>query len=387
MWTPSIFSGLYLQGEGQVGLFHPFHQLLYRFLSLGTAFNLELIANYLFAFAGMIWFLRRLQFSHAAALFGAMLFAFSGFNLLHHHHINMVAIVAHLPWLLASADVLIVDERKRARTLALAAVAVILGSEFLLGFPQGVWWNAMTLAAFGVFRAGDTGRWRQLLPCMAAVALGVLLGGIQLLPSADAAVHSTRTGLSREFALNFSLHPFNLFQVWSPYFFARGAYSTGERMWFHEFGIYSGAILPVALIWVWIRRHALGERRALIAAVTVFARAEPDPRAGALRRNRGVAHASARVAVAPRAGSIHRSRAVFARDPGRRHDRRPAGDRGSTERRAQGTDGRPVDSGCARHRHDARAEHATPALRHAHIRERAGRTAGRRDCRGRDAAG
>ena len=38
--------GLYLHGEGQVGLFHPFHQLLYRFFPLGTAFNLELIANY-----------------------------------------------------------------------------------------------------------------------------------------------------------------------------------------------------------------------------------------------------------------------------------------------------------------------------------------------------
>jgi hypothetical protein len=271
LWTPSIFSGLYLQGEGQVGLFHPFHQLLYRFLWLETAFNLELIASYVAAFAGMFWFLRRLQFSHAAALFGAMLFAFSGFNLLHHHHLNMVAIVAHLPWLLASADVLIVDERKRARTLACAAVAVILGSELLLGFPQGVWWNAMTLAAFAVFRASETRRWRQLVPCMFAFALGVLLGGIQLLPSADAAAHSTRMGLSREFSLNFSLHPFNLLQLWSPYFFARGAYSTSDYMWFHEFGIYSGAILPVALIWVWVRRHALGERRALVAAVTAFA--------------------------------------------------------------------------------------------------------------------
>ena len=270
LWTPSIFAGLYLQGEGQVGLFHPFHQLLYRFLSLGTAFNLELIANYPTAFAGMFWFLRRLQFSHAAALFGAMLFAFSGFNLLHHHHINMVAIVAHMPWLLASADVLIVAERKRARTLALAAVAVILGSEFLLGFPQAVWWNAMTLAAFGVFRGGETGRWRQLLPCMVAVAVGVLLGGIQLLPSADSVAHSTRPGMSREFALNLSMHPFNLVQLWSPYFFTRGAYSTSDQMSFHEFGIYSGAILPVALIWVWVRRHALGERQALIAAVTVF---------------------------------------------------------------------------------------------------------------------
>jgi hypothetical protein len=114
LWTPSIFSGLYLHGEGQAGLFHPWHQLLYRALPLGAAFNLELVASYPASFAGMVWFLRRLRFSRPAALFGAMLFAFSGFALLHHHHVNMVAIVAHLPWLLAAADVAIVDERPRS---------------------------------------------------------------------------------------------------------------------------------------------------------------------------------------------------------------------------------------------------------------------------------
>ena len=271
LWTPSIFAGLYLHGEGQIGLFHPFHQLLYRFLPLGIAFNLEVVASYPVAFAGTFWFLRRLRLSQAAALFGAMLFAFSGFNLLHHHHINMVAVIAHMPWLLAAADVLIVDERRRARTLAFAAMAVILGSECLLGFPQGVWWNLMMLGAFGVYRAGEIRQWRRLLPCAAAVALGVLLGGIQLLPLADAVAHSERMGLPREFALTFSMHPLNLFQVWSPYFFARGAYSARDPMWFHEFGIYSGAILPVALIWVWIRRRDLPDRRGLIAAATVFA--------------------------------------------------------------------------------------------------------------------
>jgi hypothetical protein len=271
LWTPSILGGFYLQGEGQIGLFHPFHQVLYRFLPLGTAFNLELIANYPAAFAGMFWFLRRLRFSHAAALFGAMLFAFSGFNLLHHHHINMIAVVVHMPWLLGAADVLIVEERKRARAMAFAAVAVIICSELLLGFPQGVWWNGLSLAAFSVFRAGETRRWRRLLACSAAVVLGVMLGGIQLLPSADAAAHSTRAGLSREFALTYSMHPFNLLQLWSPYFFERGGYTNREATLFHEFGIYSGAILTVSLIWVWLRRDALRERRALVTGATVFA--------------------------------------------------------------------------------------------------------------------
>jgi hypothetical protein len=200
-----------------------------------------------------------------------MLFAFSGFNLLHHHHINLVAVVAHMPWLLASADVLMVDERRRARTLALAGIAVIVGSEFLLGFPQGVYWNLITLGAFTAWRAATTKKWGQLVPCAAAIVLGVLLGGIQLLPSAETAAHSTRMTETRDFALSYSLHPWNLIQLWSPYFFDRGAYSERDYLWFHELGIYSGAILPVALLWVWLRRRALSAQRSLIVGATLFA--------------------------------------------------------------------------------------------------------------------
>jgi hypothetical protein len=270
LWTPSIFAGLYLHGEGQAGLFHPFHQLLYRLMPLGMAFNLELIASYPMAFAGTFWFLRRLRFSHTAALFGAMLFAFSGFNLLHHSHLNMVAIVAHMPWLLAAADVLIANERKRAQTLAFTGMAVILGSEFLLGFPQAVWWTLLALVAFGVFRASQLRRRRQLVPCAAAVAVGILLGALQLLPTLDAAAHSTRVGRPSSFALTYSLHPFNLVQLSSPYFFQSGAYLAWATS-SHEYGIYSGAVLLASLIWVWMRRSALQERRGLVTAATVFA--------------------------------------------------------------------------------------------------------------------
>ncbi len=271
LWTPAIFSGLYLHGEGQAGIFHPFHQFLYRAFPLGAALNVELIASYPAAFGGTLWLLRRLGLGRAAALTGAMLFAFSGFNLLHHMHINMVAVVAHLPWLLAGADVLITDERRRARTLAVAGIAICLASAILLGFPQAVLWDGMALTAFGLFRAAQTGRWRRLAPLTAAVALGTLLGGVQLLPTLAAAADSTRMQESSEFALTYSLHPFNIIQLWSPMFFAKGAFSDRGFMLFHEYGIYSGAVLPLAVIWVWIRRDALAQRRALIVAATGFA--------------------------------------------------------------------------------------------------------------------
>jgi hypothetical protein len=271
LWTPSILSGVYLHGEGQVGLFHPLHQFLYRLLPLQAAFNLELIANYPAAFAGMYVFLRRLQLAPPAALFGSMLFAFSGFNLLHHQHLNMLAIVAHMPWLLVAADVLIADDRPRAQALAFAAIAVIVASELLLGFPQGVWWNLMTLAAFAAYRAYETGCWWRFLACGPALAIGAMLAGIQVIPSSDAFAHSDRQWLGAQFSLSFSLHPFDLVQLWSPYGFRKGTYSGIDSGQFHEFGIYSGAVLPIALVWVWTRSAALRDRRLFIIGATAFA--------------------------------------------------------------------------------------------------------------------
>jgi len=271
LWTPAIFSGLYVMGEGQVGLLHPLHLLWYSVLPLQTAFALELAVNYAAAFAGMLWFLQRLRFSVPAALFGAMLFAFSGFNLLHHHHLNMVAVVAHLPWLLAAADMVIAEERMPPRVAGFAGMALIMGSSFLLGFPQAVWWNLIALTAFAAWRAHDRQRWRRLAPCAAAVGIGVLLGSIQIVPTADAAAHSIRASSTRDFALSYSLHPLNLVQLWAPYSLEGGVYGPLDFPWFHEFGIYSGAILPVAVIWVWLRRRALSERRSLIVAATAFA--------------------------------------------------------------------------------------------------------------------
>jgi hypothetical protein len=247
------------------------HLLWYRLLPLRTAFNLELLTNYVAAFAGTWWFLRRLRFEPAAAGFGAMLIAFSGFMLLHHHHINMVAVLAHLPWLLASADILLVAEDRGTRRLAFAAVALLLASQFLIGFPQGIWWNGLALAAFAAGRVSESGRWRALLPLLAAVGIGVLLGGLQVLPSADAIAHSDRAALGPEFSLAYSLHPLNLLQLWSPQALAGGSYSGIDHPWLHEFGIYSGALLPVALIWVWTRRADLVHRRPLILWTTVFA--------------------------------------------------------------------------------------------------------------------
>jgi len=107
LWAPQFSGGLYLHGEGQGGLSHPVHIFLYRTLSLQRAFTVEFLLSYLLMFPGMYVLLRRLELPPPAALFGAIVFTFSGFNLLHFMHINAIAVVAHIPWLLAAIDVLL----------------------------------------------------------------------------------------------------------------------------------------------------------------------------------------------------------------------------------------------------------------------------------------
>src|SRR5262249_17228841 len=58
LWTPAVYGGLYLHGEGQIGMLHPLHAALYRLFPLQAAFNLEFLSSYVIAFAGMWWLLR-----------------------------------------------------------------------------------------------------------------------------------------------------------------------------------------------------------------------------------------------------------------------------------------------------------------------------------------
>jgi hypothetical protein len=125
LWSPALFSGVYLFGEGQAGMAHPFHWLLYRLLPLPIAFNLELISTFPLAGGGMYLLLRR-WLSREAALVGAMLFAFSGFNLMHLSHLNAIAVIAHLPWALWSIDVMLSTSSPGARAAAFAGLVLVI---------------------------------------------------------------------------------------------------------------------------------------------------------------------------------------------------------------------------------------------------------------------
>ncbi len=256
-----LFGGFYVAAEGQLGAYHPWHLGLYRWLPFGAAFDVELLASYPLAFAGMYLLLRRTLGRRDAASLGALAFTFCGFNLLHFVHPNAIAIVAHLPWLLWTIGIALTTSHRRHEAAALAGIALLTASQLLLGYPQYVWFSLLAEGAYVLWhlatRRASLGR-AGLVGL--AVALGVVIGAIQWIPTWHALATSVRHTPDAAFANSGSLHPLNLVQLLAPYLFATRV--VGQNT--HELGLYLGAV-PLMLC-AWLAASVRHETRALLPA-------------------------------------------------------------------------------------------------------------------------
>ena len=267
-WMSELYGGFYVTAEGQLGAYHPLHLLLYRWLPLGAAFNLELLASYPLMFAGMyallVYWLQRRE----AALFGALVFTFCGFNLLHFVHPNAVAVVAHIPWLLFAIEISLTSTNPRRRAWAELAVGILTASQLLLGYPQYVWFSLLAESSYGAWRATTLrANWRTCTVLLMAKLFGVLAGAVQLLPTVDALADSVRRSADGALANSGSLHPLNLMQLFAPYLLQTRV--VGQNT--HELGLYAGAVPCMLCIWLLAHRRDWGRLAPLARAVVTFA--------------------------------------------------------------------------------------------------------------------
>src|SRR5262245_13345149 len=270
LWTPAVYGGYYLFGEGQLGMAHPWHLLLYRTLPLVAAFNVELVASYGLLFVGVVLLLQRLGLARESSWFGAMVFTFSGYTLFHVIHPNLIAVVAHIPWLLLAAWQLMFAPDRKTAVRAFIAVALIFASQLLLGHPQQVWFGLIAVACLSLATIWSG----KPLAASARLAPGFLvcaiIAGVQVMPLLDAVESSQRTAWSADLSLTYSLLPINVVQLWSPFFFKYGVRTVEvERLQPHEFIVYNGAFCTVALAWIAMRWEIFRKRTVVVGLVLV----------------------------------------------------------------------------------------------------------------------
>ena len=259
IWLPNIYNGFYLQGEAQTGMTHPLHMLLYRYLPFTQAFDLDLLISYPFMFVGAILFLRRWKLPAHAVLFGALLCTFSGYPMSRWLYMVHTGVLAHLPWLLLCIDVAMRERRPHRIVFASLGVVALTASAILMGYPHLVFIMGLVegMYALTLLRVSPQ-RWCIWLLLVAKI-LAVLCGAIQLLPTYDLAVHSTRADLDFEQRMWGSQHPLNLVQLVSPYFAHQ---RTFRYVGYDTF--YGGALPTIFALWLLLRWRRLKVSRSMV---------------------------------------------------------------------------------------------------------------------------
>jgi hypothetical protein len=192
-WLPGMYNGLFITGEGEHGPYHPLHLFAYRFLPLDRAFALEAFLPFPAMLLGMFLFLRR-HTGSAAAILGAMLYTFSTNNVSHGCHVNYLSILAHMPWLLWLIDGATAGATPTRRRLSLVGIALLTGSQLLLGQPQAMSYSLLAEILYCCFRVEPLRLpLRVGLPLVSAKLLGGLIGAVQLLATWEFLGHSSRT--------------------------------------------------------------------------------------------------------------------------------------------------------------------------------------------------
>ena len=99
-----------------------------------------------------------------------------------------------------------------------------------------------------------------------SLALGLLMGTVEWLPTLDALGHSAHHAADAAFADSGSLDPLNLVQLVAPYLFRTRV--VGDNT--HELGLYCGAVPLVLVAWLMSQWRRLGRLRKSVLAAAVF---------------------------------------------------------------------------------------------------------------------
>lgn len=195
-WNPYIMSGTPFLASNQAAVFYP-PNWLFAVLPVGTLLNIQIVLHFWLALAAMYWLARRIGRSEPAALIGALVFAFSGFAILHSWQ-GHLPFVTEMPWtpLVVLGWVQMQDGRGLRGMLLLSAA---LAMQFFSGHPQIVYFTLAIVAllqvgwlAYAIRSGGAIAAWRGTAWLVCAVVAAGLLFAAQALPTAMYASQTVR---------------------------------------------------------------------------------------------------------------------------------------------------------------------------------------------------
>jgi len=254
LWEPGMGAGFPLFAEGQVAALYPPNLILFRLLPTPLALSWSILAHLSWAAIGMYVFARASGLRVSSATLAGFVFSFSGFFLAHVAHVSLIATASWIGWILFLQNQMLAARRNDLRVWRVwfALTGLALGSQLVSGFPQIALFNLIVFVAVGLFEAvfsksGDgssrstpseaSGQavvmraWKPALLVLVCIILGLLIGAVQLLPTAELAALSTRGAVGEKFFTSYSLELSDLPQFFSPFTTLGEPFTETQEFW------------------------------------------------------------------------------------------------------------------------------------------------------------
>lgn len=215
LWSSRISAGYPILAEGQIAALYPLN-LLAAFLPLMASVNFTILSTYFLIAIFTYFYLREIKLGRAAATFGAVNMALSGFAVAQLLHWGMIVTLAFL-----LGEMLFLEKMvKTGKTLYALIMGLFLGIQFLGGHPQMIFYSLIFLGLYFLFlnllvRANLL---KNFLLFILFILLGLGIGAAQNLPQYEFTQNSTRAkGLSLEAITRFNFPIKDLTTFISPY--------------------------------------------------------------------------------------------------------------------------------------------------------------------------
>lgn len=224
IWTTQILCGFPWYADPQSQIFYPLKQIL---SPIPGGWNLYMMSA--FAMAGIFaaFYAFSLTGCWTAALIGGCIYGFNGFLLSNFRHTTMVHSAVWLPlalWAIRRSR-LDLEEGKHSSARWFAVTVTATSLLCLAGHPQMFCYGLALLGGYVIaetFEAGSKYRLRVALFNLLALALGVGIAAVSIIPAAELASFSWRWGMTYKLFVEYALVPVNLILLIFP--FAFGAF-------------------------------------------------------------------------------------------------------------------------------------------------------------------
>lgn len=212
LWIDSLYSGFPAAADPQVQHWYPISLF---WALIPHSWNCFMLSAYVLASCFTYGYVKKLTRSKFAATFSGLAYGMSGFMMVHLGHTAMVHSAAWIPLIIWSLEEL--RGKFTGQWLVIGSLAI--ACSILAGHPQISVYSFVLAIVYALVLGGQAliGRWNYYKAFLGVTVLGIALGAIQTIPTAELASLGLRPDMTFEEFNSFSLPPVEAIKLIFPY--------------------------------------------------------------------------------------------------------------------------------------------------------------------------